>query len=203
MQTKSFALALFAFLGFVTPFALNPAHAGPRDVGIPMITVVTLETNYGTVKIELDYAKAPVTVTNFLAYVNQGLYLETIFHRVIKDFVIQGGGCDQYFNPIKEFPPIVNESRNGLKNDRGTISMARYSEPDTATSSFFINLVNNDHLNYIDEDHQGYAVFGRVVFGMDVIDRIALVPTHSVPSQGMDDVPIDPVRVTGVKVETN
>jgi peptidyl-prolyl cis-trans isomerase A (cyclophilin A) len=136
---------------------------------------VVMETSLGKVVLELDAEKAPVSVANFLSYVDEGFYNHTIFHRVISGFMIQGGGFDisQKMKPGKA--PIKNEAANGLKNDRGTIAMARTNQVDSATSQFFINHADNNFLNYRSPDPRGfgYAVFGKVVEGMDVVDQIA------------------------------
>ena len=137
---------------------------------------VTLETSAGDMLIELDEEQAPESVRNFLAYVDKGYYDGRIFHRVIPGFMIQGGGYDTEFEEGELDEPIVNESRNGLSNARGTIAMARTAIPNSATSQFFINLVDNRRLD-ASEYRWGYAVFGRVVEGMEVVDAIAEVPT--------------------------
>ena len=162
--------------------------------GNPM---VILSTSKGDIKIELYKDKAPITVENFLSYANDKFYDGTIFHRVIPGFMIQGGGftTDMSQKPTKA--PIKNEADNGLRNDRGTITMARTNIIDSATSQFFINQVNNDSLNHGDRDF-GYAVFGRVVEGMDVVDKISAVKTGS---KGMHrDVPEETVLVESVKI---
>lgn len=135
---------------------------------------VEMKTSAGVVKIELYSQKAPLSVKNFLDYVDRGFYDNTIFHRVIDKFMIQGGGFDQNLKRKPTADPISNEATNGLKNERGTLAMARTSEVNSATSQFFINLVDNDFLNNRGSDTQtyGYAVFGRVVQGMDVVDKI-------------------------------
>lgn len=170
------------------------AADAPRKGGNPM---VLLETSLGTIKVELYPDKAPVSVKNFLAYVKEGHYDGLIFHRVIRDFMVQGGG---FTKEMKErgskHPPIRNEADNGLKNDRGTLAMARTSVVDSATAQFFINTVNNDFLNHRAKTPQGYgyAVFGKVVEGMDVVDKIRAVRTGNV---GMfQDVPLQPVTIT-------
>lgn len=139
-----------------------------------------IQTNYGTIKLELFNHKAPVTVKNFLHYAKKGFYNGTIFHRVIRDFMIQGGGYTTDLQRKATDPPIVNEAGNGLKNDRGTIAMARTPMVNSATSQFFINLKNNDFLNHRGEMPQnfGYAVFGKVIEGMKVVDTIGSVPTE-------------------------
>ena len=139
----------------------------------------TIETSMGTITVELDDAKAPVTVANFLAYAQAGHYDGTIFHRVIDGFMIQGGGFTKDMNQKPTKAPIKNEAANGLKNLRGTLAMARTMVVDSATSQFFINLVDNDFLDYRGPDPRtfGYAVFGKVTDGMEVVDRIAKVKT--------------------------
>lgn len=137
-------------------------------------TQVTMRTSLGSIQIELDAERAPQTVDNFLAYVDQQFYDGTLFHRVIADFMIQGGGYDRHDQRQTTLPPIPNEADNGLKNLRGTIAMARTRAIDSATSQFYINLVDNPSLDHRgpQPDRYGYAVFGRVMSGMDVVDRI-------------------------------
>lgn len=158
--------------------------------------MVLLETSHGNIKIELYPEKAPITVENFLKYVKEGHYDGTIFHRVIRDFMIQGGGFTEKMSEKKTaHPPIKNEAGNGLKNERGAVAMARTNVVDSATAQFFINAVNNDFLNHVNETPRGYgyAVFGKVVSGMEVVDKIRSVPTGS---HGMfDDVPKEPVVI--------
>ncbi|UDQ99507.1 peptidyl-prolyl cis-trans isomerase [Lentisphaerae bacterium WC36] len=140
--------------------------------------VIELKTNYGNIFIELYKDKAPKTVENFLKYVNSGLYDGVVFHRVIKDFMIQGGGLDVNLSMKKTLKPIKNEADNGLKNDRGTIAMARTKAPHSASNQFFINVKDNDFLNFKSKtaDGYGYCVFGKVVYGMKVVDDIQKVP---------------------------
>jgi peptidyl-prolyl cis-trans isomerase B (cyclophilin B) len=140
---------------------------------------VVIQTNKGDITVELDGDKAPATVKNFLTYVDEGFYDGTIFHRVIEGFMIQGGGFDKDMKQKPTHAPIENEADNGLKNERGTIAMARTSDPHSATAQFFINLKDNDFLNHTSNDPSGwgYAVFGRVTEGMDVVDAIAAAPT--------------------------
>lgn len=159
--------------------------------------VVILSTSKGDIKIELYKDKAPITVDNFLAYANDGFYDGTIFHRVIPNFMIQGGGFTPDFTQKPTKSPIKNEANNGIKNDRGTIAMARTQVVDSATSQFFINVVNNDFLNNGARDY-GYAVFGKVVDGMDVVDAIAGVTTGNKGMHG--DVPQEDVVIESVKV---
>ncbi len=162
--------------------------------------IVVIETLLGDIKIELYPDKAPITVENFLKYVEDGFYDGLIFHRVIPNFVIQGGGFDENLNyKIPTYPPIKNEAKNGLRNIRGTIAMARTTDINSATSQFFINMSDNYQLDHETDtpDKYGYAVFGRVVEGMDVVEKIARVPTRTI--KGYDDVPIDPIKMLSVK----
>ena len=161
----------------------------------------TIETNLGDIELELDEKKAPLTVKNFVDYAKSGHYNDTVFHRVINGFMIQGGGftADMNQKPTKE--PIRNEAMNGLKNERGTIAMARTMVVDSATSQFFINLVDNSFLDFRNPSPQGfgYAVFGKVTKGMEVVDKIAKVQTGS---RGMhQDVPVEPIVIKKVTVE--
>lgn len=159
---------------------------------------ILISTNFGDIKLELYPDKAPVTVENFLSYVKDKFYDGLIFHRVIKDFMIQGGGFTEELDRVETKSPIQIESNNGLKNDRGTIAMARTQEPHSATSQFFINLVDNDFLNFKSEDvyGYGYAVFGKVTEGMNVVDEIGAVPTGS--AGFMRDVPNMTVQIKNI-----
>jgi cyclophilin family peptidyl-prolyl cis-trans isomerase len=163
-------------------------------------TTIKMQTTKGDMTIELDAEAAPVTVKNFLEYVNDGFYEGTVFHRVIPGFMIQGGGMDKNLNPKPNNDPIVNEAANGLKNDRGTLAMARTSDPDSATCQFFINHKDNNFLNYTgpSPDKIGYAVFGKVIDGMDTVDAIAAVKTTR--KGPYDDVPAEPIEIVSVKV---
>lgn len=161
---------------------------------------VLLKTNKGDIVLELNAEKAPQTVENFVKYVNDGHYNGTIFHRVIKGFMIQGGGFDADMNQKQTRSPIMNEADNGLKNDKYTIAMARTSDPDSATAQFFINSNDNDFLNFRSQTMQGwgYAVFGKVVAGENVVDAIEVVPTtRKFPH---DDVPVQPVVIEKAEV---
>jgi len=161
---------------------------------------VKLETTLGDIVLELDSEKAPKTVENFLGYVNEGFYDGTIFHRVIPNFMVQGGGMlpDMTEKPNKA--SIKNEANNGLKNLKGTVAMARTNEPHSATSQFFINVKDNDFLNFSSETPQGwgYAVFGKVIEGMDVIEKIVAVETGNKGYHG--DVPVEPITMNKVTV---
>ncbi len=188
------AVALLLALGFA--FAADAAPKGGRPV-------VQMETSMGTIKVELYPDKAPVTVKNFLTYVREGHYDGLIFHRVIKDFMVQGGGFTKEMKEKRPaHPPIRNEAGNGLRNDRGTIAMARTNVVDSATAQFFINVVNNEFLNHMDESPRGfgYAVFGKVIEGMEVVDKIRAVPTGRVSM--FQDVPRDPVTILKAVVLT-
>ena len=155
--------------------------------------VVELHTNRGVITLELDADKAPLTVENFVTYVEKGFYDGTVFHRVIDGFMIQGGGFDQALRQRPTRAPIRNEAANGLKNTAGTIAMARTSDPDSATAQFFINLVDNTGLDYPKPDGHGYAVFGRVIEGMDVVRAIGKSPVRRA---GMHQhLPVEPVVV--------
>ena len=157
---------------------------------------VLLETTAGNITIELDPAKAPKSAENFLAYVDAGQYNDTQFHRVIDGFMIQGGGFTEDMKQKPTRDPIPNEADNGLKNVRGSVAMARTSDPNSATAQFFINLVDNEFLNFKSKDMRGwgYAVFGQVVDGMDTVDAIAKQPTGAA-SNGMRDVPKTPILI--------
>lgn len=161
---------------------------------------VKLATTEGDIVLQLDREKAPKTVDNFVAYVKAGHYDGTVFHRVIPTFMVQGGGMDKDLNEKKTRPPIPLESRNGLKNERGTVAMARTSDPDSATSQFFINVQDNVFLDQpTSRDGNGYAVFGKVVAGMDVVDKIKAVPTGN---QGMhQNVPLTPITIKKASLE--
>jgi len=160
-----------------------------------MSKFVEMQTSVGTMRIELDDERAPLTVKNFLDYVRKGHYDGTIFHRVIKGFMLQGGGFDAQMNQLPTAASIQNEANNGLKNDRYTLAMARTSAPHSASSQFFINTVDNGFLNFTAESAQGwgYAVFGRVVDGTAVVDQIEKVRTGS--KGGHADVPLEPVHI--------
>ena len=174
-------------------FLLNKEEAMPK---------VKMTTSYGEIVIELDKENAPITTENFLSYVESGFYNETVFHRVISGFMIQGGGHIADMTPKDEkLDPIQNEANNGLKNDRGTIAMARTADPHSASSQFFINHADNDSLNFRTNQVDagwGYAVFGQVIEGMEVVDKIADVETTSMgPYQ---DVPVEAITVLKTEV---
>jgi peptidyl-prolyl cis-trans isomerase A (cyclophilin A) len=177
-------------------FVLTAAAVAPGALAAdPQVDV---RTSAGTLRLELDPAKAPKTVENFLQYVRDGHYDGTIFHRVIPGFMIQGGGMTPNMAQKKTRAPIPIESKNGLKNELGSLAMARTSDPNSATAQFFINLKNNSFLDYPGSDGHGYTVFGKVVSGMDVVNKISATPTGS---QGMhQDVPRTPVVIESATV---
>ena len=162
--------------------------------------MVIIRTTFGPITLQLDADKAPQTVANFLEYAKAGFYDGTIFHRVIDNFMIQGGGFDTDMNQKSTGEPVENEADNGLKNDFGTIAMARTMDPHSATAQFFINVKDNDFLNHTGKNMQGwgYAVFGKVTEGAEVLDKIRAVATTS--RNGHQDVPVDPVIIETVEV---
>ena len=193
-----FVVVLAAILSLV----LFPTLKGANSVNDETASnpQVLLETTMGNITIELDAKNAPNTSANFLAYVDDGYFIDTTFHRVIPNFMVQGGGitADMRDKPSKH-APIKNEANNGLKNDRGTLAMARTGDPHSATSQFFINHNDNAFLNFTSESAQGwgYAVFGKVIDGMDVVDAIAKVATGS--GGGHQDVPVETITITGAR----
>ncbi len=162
--------------------------------------MVIIRTTFGEIKLELDAETAPQTVANFISSARDGFYDGTIFHRVIDNFMIQGGGFDTNMQQKSTGEPVENEADNGLKNDFGTIAMARTMDPHSATAQFFINVKDNDFLNHTGKNMQGwgYAVFGKVTEGSEVLDKIRAVPTTS--RNGHQDVPADPVIIESVEV---
>jgi cyclophilin family peptidyl-prolyl cis-trans isomerase len=158
--------------------------------------MIRFETTLGNFTVELFGDKAPVSAENFLKYVDEGFFDGTVFHRIVPGFVIQGGGFTEDMSQKKNHPPIKNEADNGVKNTRGTLSMARTNDINSATSQFFVNLKDNDFLDHT-RGNFGYAVFGKVTEGMDVIDKIAAVKTGR--RKGFEDVPVDPVVMTSVR----
>lgn len=181
-------LAGLALIGF---FAVGVTGAEAADEKKP---VVVIDSSLGAITVELDAEKAPVTVENFLKYVDAGFYNGTVFHRVIPGFMIQGGGMTADMQEKPTNPPIKNESGNGLSNARGTIAMARTNNPNSATSQFFINVADNKQL---DSYGGGYAVFGKVTAGMDVVDKIVGVRTTT--KSGHQDVPAEPVTIKTIQ----
>jgi cyclophilin family peptidyl-prolyl cis-trans isomerase len=187
MNISRFKVVLFVFL-----YALGAnIHAAPS---------VVFETSQGSFTVELYPEKAPKTVANFLQYVNDGFYENTIFHRVINRFMAQGGGFERDMSEKNTRAPIMNESNNGLLNEPGTIAMARTMDPDSATAQFFINLADNQFLNYTSPDPEqiGYCVFGKVTSGMEVVQKIGVTPTTFVGRNA--DVPVKPIIIKSVKL---
>ena len=158
---------------------------------------VLIETNLGSFTVQLNQRKAPITVKNFLDYVESGFYSKTIFHRVISGFMIQGGGFTKSMDKLPTSAPIRNEAANGLHNNRGTIAMARTQNPHSASSQFFINVANNNSLDHSTRD-MGYAAFGKVIEGMDVVDKIAAVRT--IKRNMQKNIPLDPVVIEKITV---
>ncbi len=159
--------------------------------------MITIKTNHGDIDVELFEEKAPISCENFRQYISDGHFSDTVFHRVIPNFMIQGGGMDENLSSKTTRDPIKNEANNGEKNVRGTLAMARTGVVDSATSQFFINLKDNDFLNHSDRDF-GYAVFGKVSNGMDIVDTIGAVPTGD--RAGNQDVPVDAVTILEVTI---
>lgn len=193
---------LILFFSIISAFSKESQKSvkgSKREAKMTKTVKVKMETTFGNIIIELYTDKAPISVENFLKYIDEGFYRGTIFHRVIRDFVVQGGGFTDGMVQKPTKAPIKNEATNGLKNDRGTIAMARTMVVDSATSQFYINLKNNDFLNHRDNSPQGfgYAVFGKVVEGMDVMDKIGSVQTGIV--KGIPDVPLTPVIIKNIQ----
>ncbi|BCU79772.1 peptidylprolyl isomerase [Luteolibacter sp. LG18] len=212
-RSAIFALALLPLCSFAEEAKDKPA-AEAKPQAPAKVEKVRFKTNKGEFVVELNREKAPITVENFLSYVNKKHYDGTVFHRVIPTFMIQGGGFSQQSGRLLEKAvdkPIKNEGQNGLKNLRGTIAMARTNDVDSATSQFFVNVKDNPDLDY--PTNGGYAVFGKVVEGMDVVDKIKAVPTHTadismkhpVTGQAMripaQDVPVEDVVIESAKAE--
>lgn len=175
-----------------------PAQAASTPPTKGNFKMVKLHTNKGIITLQLDAEKAPVSVQNFLEYVNSGFYSNTVFHRVIPNFMIQGGGFEPGLKQKKTNAPIKNEAANGLKNDIYTIAMARTGDPHSATAQFFINTKNNGFLDYPGQDGWGYCVFGTVIEGKEVVDAIGKVSTGF--SNGFQDVPKEDVVITKAEV---
>ncbi|MBI4177436.1 MAG: peptidyl-prolyl cis-trans isomerase [Candidatus Aenigmarchaeota archaeon] len=193
---KEIAIAGLAIFAVVLFIALNPMKTGNGEN--PMAQTVVLETSKGNIEVQLDAVNAPVTVSNFLRYVNEGFYNGTIFHRVIPSFMVQGGGFLPSGTEKQTHEAIKLESKNGLKNKRGTIAMARTNVPDSATSQFFINVADNSFLDYA-PGNDGYAVFGNVTKGMDSVDEIVSVETGD--RDHFSDWPLQDVVIKGAYVK--
>lgn len=198
---KKAILPLAVVITAIFSMFLYPTVKGEKTMTDTANPAIKIATSMGEITLELDAKNAPNTTKNFLAYIDDGYFADTTFHRVIPGFMIQGGGitADMRDKPSSR-APIENEANNGLKNDRGTIAMARTNDPHSATSQFFINLKDNGFLNFSSESMQGwgYAVFGKVTDGMDVVDAIAAVQTGN--KGGHQDVPVETITITGVSV---
>jgi peptidyl-prolyl cis-trans isomerase B (cyclophilin B) len=194
---KHIYTAMFAVL---LCFTMQSSHSLTQDSKITQdkSTMVKLYTNKGNITLQLDAEKAPNTVKNFLEYVNSGFYTNTIFHRVMANFMIQGGGFEPGMTQKRTNTPVKNEAANGLKNDNYTVAMARTPDPHSATAQFFINVKNNDSLNYPGQDGWGYCVFGKVVEGKEVVDAIRDVKTGN--RAGFQNVPLEDVIITKAEI---
>ena len=205
-SVKNYNTLKIALCTMALAFVINSCSKKDDEAEMPIIketimTQVTIKTTLGDIQLELDAEKAPITVENFVSIAKSGYYTDTIFHRVINGFMVQGGGLTADMgNKSSGTAPIQNEANNGLSNDRGTIAMARTMDPHSATSQFFINHKDNGFLNHTGENPQGwgYAVFGKVTEGMDVVDAIADVATGS--SGGHQDVPLEVINIESVTV---
>lgn len=198
--TVLLATAPFAFAQQDAAPAAKPAQAAPAAPAAAAMEYCVFRTTKGDIVIELDRAKAPVSVENFVGYIKDGFYDGTVFHRVVPDFVIQGGGFDTTSVQKPTKAPIANEWRNGLKNTRGTLSMARTNNPNSATSQFFVSLKDNTNLDQPISGGAGYAVFGRVIAGMEVVDAIATVKRGT--RNGMKDWPVADIVTTKAEMIT-
>ena len=178
-----------ALLALTLCFSLNAMAKNPK---------AEIKTSMGTITAELYKDKAPESVKNFMSYAKEGFFKDTLFHRVIDGFMVQGGGLTEDMSKKKTKAPIKNEANNGLKNTKGTLAMARTQDPDSATSQFFINVNDNEFLNYKSASSPGYAVFGKVTKGMDVVNKIKSVKTHT--KSGRQDVPVKPIKILDVKI---
>lgn len=181
---KRLLVSLFLFSWIASALAANP--------------IVEMRTSHGTIELELFADKAPKSVENFIEYVKSGHYNGTVFHRVIDGFMIQGGGFDAGLSQKPTRAPIQNEAKNGLRNEAGTLAMARTSDPHSASAQFFINLADNRFLDYPSRDGWGYAVFGKVTRGFDVVQKIGRTATRTL--KGYQDVPEQPVTIESVRV---
>ena len=197
-----FVIALLAVCMVSNVFSADTPAV--KSESIAKDPIVNIKTNVGTIVIQLNPKEAPITVKNFLRYVNDGFFDGTIFHRVINNFMIQGGGYTKDFKKKKTFAPIKNEADNGLKNDVGTVAMARTSNPNSATAQFFINTADNTFLNYKAPTGRGwgYAVFGKVINGMDIVYKIEKMKTGN-GGPFPKDVPNPPVIIEEMKVANN
>ena len=187
-----------AFVGFACTRSAKQEETAVKSDSTGKNPIVEMKTSAGTIVIELDAKKAPKSVENFMGYVNSGFYNGTIFHRVIDGFMIQGGGFDKAMTQKPTKAPIENEASNGLSNAPMTLAMARTNDPNSATAQFFINLVDNKRLDYVSNMNPGYAVFGKVIEGEDVVKKIGKVKTGS--KGFFSDVPTETIEIESVKV---
>jgi peptidyl-prolyl cis-trans isomerase A (cyclophilin A) len=196
MRSITLALSLLLTLSFSAQAEVSatPVATETKASQVAKTIDLVIETSMGKIEVELNPELAPISVANFMQYVDSGYYNGTIFHRVINNFMVQGGGFDKFMQKKTTLPTIKNEAKNGLKNDRGTLAMARTGVVDSASSQFFINHKDNDFLNHGGRDY-GYAVFGKVTKGMDVVDAIARVQTKA------GDVPVNPVAIKTVRLK--
>lgn len=197
-------IPLLLFMAFSPANAAEQAHNAPKAAKkmTEHHIQVKFETSQGNFVLQLDKAKAPVTVANFLTYVKEGFYEGTLFHRVMPGFMAQGGGFTGDYQQKATHPPIKNESDNGLPNKRGSVAMARTNVPDSATAQFFINFIDNGFLNFKSKAEPGYAVFGEVIEGMDVVDGFGKIPTGPGPDRRMfpSDLPKTPIVINKATV---
>ncbi len=192
---------LLALAGCAAPLRTATSQESRYDASLPRLITVTMQTTAGDIVIELDHDRAPISVENFLRYADRGDYNGTIFHRVVPGFVVQGGGHTMALEELKGDRPIKNEWKNGLKNTRGTIGMARDTDPDTATREFYFNVNNNARLDTAREKtgNAGYAVFGHVTSGMDILDEMVKADTYSSKELDLANIPMRPVIITSVR----
>lgn len=194
----AFFLISQSLVAQASPKVFNSLSLGQKVQPDNLFPQVKIETQFGNIIVELDRHRAPITANNFLGYVISGTYDGTIFHRVVKDFVVQGGGYDILYNPKKQSKPIYNESGNGLKNKSYTIAMAREADPHSATNQFYFNLSDN---NTLDPGRDwGYAVFGTLMQGEEVLDLISSAVTHTSPELGWDEVPKNTIIIKKISV---
>jgi len=193
---KNKILTFFSLFILLVMVGCSNQTIPPKEDGV---SYATITTNYGVIKLKLYDKDAPISVANFKKYINSSFYEGTIFHRVIPGFMIQGGGFTGDGNEKKTLSSIKNEAKNGKSNKRGTIAMARTMIVDSASSQFYINLVNNTFLDYRDDNNYGYAVFGEIISGMDVVDKIAKVRTGS--NGQFEDWPVDAVVINSIKMD--
>lgn len=193
-QTNALVLFIYLFAFVLITWSFNTRAA----VGVTADPELIIATNMGNIKIKLNSEKAPISTENFLKYVKNKHYEGTVFHRVIKDFMIQGGGFSADMKEKSTLPPIKNEAKNGLSNLRGSLAMARTNDVDSATAQFFINVVDNQRLDHIDDNRYGYAVFGEVTKGMEIVDKIRAVKTTT--KGEYSDVPEVAIKIKTIKL---